>query len=142
MSNSNTASLEQELTALLSDVESAAKILRRVQKLGVLSTTPQHVSDSGDFWLCYRRWSKGRRGDWSGAWEKFALIVSHIEYTPPTQTPGSYHYHPDKIVVDGIRWGEDVASPGAFLARLIAKHRAKMQSVESLSETFVEETES
>ena len=71
MSKHNASALEAELTEMLSEIKSAAAILRRLEKMGVL-TAPDGREDK----LCYRRWRKNRHGEWSGYWVLFAEIES------------------------------------------------------------------
>lgn len=126
MTNNNASALEAELIELLSEIQSAAKILRRLEKMGVL-TIPDGANRST---FCFRRWHK-ERGNWVGVWIPFATIESHTEYPPQADL----HRVAPKSVVDGVRFGEDVASPGKMLAKLIEKHRDRMKSIHTLSET-------
>ena len=109
--------LEKVLADLLADAKTADKVLKRCCEVGILE------KDGCDRYV-YTQWKHYERGGWLPEKQTFAKRLT------------SFNKEERKSFFTGLRFGDQIASPGGFLAKLIEKHREKLQKVAKLEDSL------
>lgn len=114
------AVLEKALSTLLSDAKSALVALQKMAKVGILEEKAENGRYS--FYLP-RCWFHCHERRYGRGWRFSVWPVLVAQFTVD-----------DESNVTHYRWGEQVYSPPAFLASLLAREREKMQGISKLQD--------